>query len=118
MLNLRLRRQLFRPAAFRIEQIELVELVPVVIGAEEDPPVARHADTAHGLVREDGQLVGPAPLDRHAPEVELSRDIAGEQQLLAVGREGQRRSEAPDSEKLLEERRRSGPRDGHRPDLT
>ena len=84
MLDLRLVGQLLGPAPLRIEQVELVELVAVVIGADQDAAVARRdCDAADGLVRERRQLVGPASLDRDAPEVELPGDVAGEQQLRA-----------------------------------
>src|SRR6476469_1422591 len=53
VLDLRLVRQLLGPAPLRIEQIELVKLVAVVIGADQDAAVAwRDCGAADGLVRE------------------------------------------------------------------
>ena len=119
VLDLRLVRQLLRPAPLRMEQIELVKLVAVVIGADQDAAVARRdCGAADGLVRERRELIGPASLDGDPPEIELTGEVAGEQQLRAVCREGQGRGEAADGEKLLHERQLSRFRDGHGPEIT
>jgi hypothetical protein len=80
-----------------------VELVPVVVGEDEQAPVDRiDGDAANRVVCERRQLARPATLDPDAPEVELTGDVAGEEDVLAVCREGQRRRETADGEELLE----------------
>ena len=90
-----------------------MELVSVAIGAQENPPVARHTQPPHGLVGEGRELVRPSSGNRNAPEVELSRDVACEEQVLAVCREREDAGKPPDGEELLEERLRAPLRDGH-----
>ena len=119
MLHLRFVRELLRPAAFGVEHVDLVELVPVVVGEDEQASVDRiDGDAANRVVGERRQLTRPATLDADAPEVELTGDVAGEENVLAVGREGQRRREAADGEELLEERLLACFRDGHDMDTT
>src|SRR5215210_2833990 len=91
-----------------------MELVAVMVGAEQDPSVrGRDADTADSLVCERRQLVGPAAFDRYAPEVELAGHVAREQEPGPIGREREYRGEATDREELLEERQLACFRDCH-----
>ena len=119
VLDLGLVGQLVRPAAVRIEHVELMELVTVVICAEHDPAVGRrHAHSPHRLVGERGQLGRPATLDRNAPEVELPGDVAREEEMHPVGGERQNRGEAADREELLHERQLSRFCDSHGAEIT
>src|SRR5438270_6375686 len=92
-----------------------MELVAVVIGTERNRAVPRrHADRAHGLVGEISELIGPTALDRNAPEIELTRDVVDEENVLAVMGERKSGGEAPVSHETLEERRFSRPGRCHR----
>ena len=64
MLHLRQVGELLGPAAARGDPVELVELVAVAVGDEQDRAVVPDRDTAHRVLRERRQLVGPAAVDR------------------------------------------------------
>src|SRR5205085_370610 len=79
-----------------------VELVAVVIGAEDDRlAVRRPGDLTYRVLGEEGQLVRVAPGGGLPPEVELAADVGRVGDLGAVRREGQCRLVAPDSGELL-----------------
>ena len=75
MLRLRCVGDPLRPAAVGVEAVELVELVAVVVGLEEDRPVAADRDASHRVVGERRQLRRLATRDRGRPEVELPRAV-------------------------------------------
>ena len=108
VLHLREVRELLRPAALGGDAVELVELVAVTVGVEEDRAVLAHRDAADGVVDERRQLLGPATVELRRPEVELPRDVRDEEHALAVGRELRDRVQAPMGEELLEGRLRHG----------
>src|SRR5947209_4911684 len=87
---------LLRLATVGIEKVDLMELVTVRICAGRDQVVAwRDAERAHRLVGEPGELIWPAAVDRHTPEVELPGDVAHEQDVRAFARECKAAREAP-----------------------
>ena len=102
VLHLRQVGQLLGPATSRGNPVELVELVAVAVGDEEDRAVLADGDGAHGVLRERRQLVRPAAVNMRGPEVELPRDVRGEENATAVGRELGDRLETAVREELLE----------------
>ena len=107
---------LLRPTALRGDAVELVELVAVVVGVEEDRPVLADGDAANGVVDERRQLVGPAAVELDRPQVELAGEVGDEEHALTVRRQLRDRIEAPKGEELLERRpaHRNEPTDGAR----
>ena len=103
MLNLGLVGDLLRPALSRVEHVQLVKLVAVPVGSDDDRVVPRRGgDLAHRLLRERRQLVRPAAVDRNAPEVELAGHVAHEEHVRAVACEREAGPEAAVGDEALE----------------
>ena len=98
----------------RSSEIDLMELIAVVVGAEHDAAVARRdADRPHRVVRERRQLPRPAAVDADAPQVELPGHVADEVDVLPIRAERQPGGKPPVRHELLERRKLARLRDGH-----
>src|SRR5207237_1171092 len=105
VLHLRQVRELLRPPTTGGYAVELVELVAVTVGDEQNGAVAADGDRAHGVLRKGRELVGPPTVDPRRPEIELARDVRHEENALAVRSQLGDRLEAAEREKLLERNR-------------
>ena len=102
MLDLRRLSPLLGPPAVGRERVDLVELVPVLVGGERRSSCRRRGRDRPDRVRlESGQLLGGPP-GRGPPKVELAGRVRDEQEPAAVRRELERRLESADREELLE----------------
>jgi hypothetical protein len=97
-------RELLRPSSAGGDAVDLVELVPVVIGAQQELAVVTNRDGAHCVVGERRQLIRRATVHADAPEVELPGCVADEEDTGTVGRERDDGVEPPVREELFKGR--------------
>src|SRR3954453_9777939 len=102
MLDLRRLRPLLGPPSIGGERVDLVELVAVPVGGEDDRlAVGRGRDRPDRVRLESGQLLLAPASGGRPPQVELAGRVGDEQEPAAVRRELERRLETADREELL-----------------